>query len=416
MGIIDYAATGTKRLKMWELMVKPTDEKLVYETDKSNFWTFHEIFSTHVSNMGWSDAMMFQVGGNQKDLVSQFGEIDMATLTNSWTGISTLPTTNESAEVLELKYSAMYPWLLNSMDKDFKKFLTQNAGKHHRQGPLAWKMITEHAVKSDKQAIRRAMCKMHTLNLDQFNYDINKFIDSVVDNKAILESCGETDNSIASNLFRILGTAPCDEFKTWMLAHQTAYYDGKPFDLDNFMTSCKNKYTNYVADGLWRSSKKTKYELEKDSEIVALNSKIDKLEQLLYAQSNDKSKSQNSDKPSWKTTAPKSGEPWTIEKNGKTWNWCKYHKYWTTGHKSDNCRKGESERAATSGNQNGGTGAPSLTLNMAALDDEEIFLGETNFQVKSSFEHELDLHTMADTPECPVCVEPVKDEDYTPLN
>ena len=120
---------------------------------------------------------------------------------------------------------------------------------------------------------------MHTLSLDQFDFDINLLIDSILVNKAILESCGATDNSIASNLFCILGHAPCDEFKTWMLAHQHSYDEGKPFDLDNFMKSCKNKYTNYVADGLWRNTKKSKRDLKKDSEIVALTSKIDKLEQ-----------------------------------------------------------------------------------------------------------------------------------------
>ena len=143
-------------------------------------------------------------------------------------------------------------------------------------------MINEHAVKSDKQAIRRAMSKMHTFTLEQFDYNINKFIDIVVENKAVLESCGETDNSIASNLFRILGTAPCNEFKTWMLGHETSYNDGAVFDPDNFMTSCKHKYTNHVVDGLWKSSKKTKKDLEKESEIVALNSRFDNLENLLY--------------------------------------------------------------------------------------------------------------------------------------
>ena len=302
------------------------------------------------------------------------------------------------------------------MDKDFKKYLTQNAGKHERQGPMAWKMITKHAVKSDKQAIRRAMCKMHTLNLEKFNHNINDLIGTVVTNKAILESCGETDNSIASNLFRILEDAPCEEFKIWMLGHQNTYDDGGAFDLDNFMTSCKTKYSNYVADGLWRSSKKTKKDLEKDSEIVALNRKIDKLEQLLLAQKNDSSNNQGN-KTSWKIVAPKSGEAWTVDKNGKTWNWCKYHKYWTTGHKTDNCCKCESEQSGGTTTQNGGNNNPSLALNLAALDDEEIFLGETSgLQMDQSFDHELDLHTMTTTPLCGTCKDPTTVQEHKHLN
>ena len=83
----------------------------------------------------------------------------------------------------KLKQSAMYTWLLNSMDKDFKKYLTQNASKHNRQGQQAWKLITEHSVKSDKQAIRRAMCKMHQLKLEDFDYDVHKLINVVIESK-----------------------------------------------------------------------------------------------------------------------------------------------------------------------------------------------------------------------------------------
>ena len=54
---------------------------------------------------------------------------------------------------------------------------------------------------------------MHTLILDKFNNNINDLIDTVVNNKAVLESCGETDNSITLNLFRNLEEAPCEEFK-----------------------------------------------------------------------------------------------------------------------------------------------------------------------------------------------------------
>ena len=96
--------------------------------------------------------------------------------------------TGVESEILKLNNNGMYTWLLNSMDKDFKKYLTQNVGTHEQQGPLAWKLITEHLVKSKKQAICRAICKIHTL--EQFDFDINQLIDVVLVNKEILESCG----------------------------------------------------------------------------------------------------------------------------------------------------------------------------------------------------------------------------------
>ena len=98
----------------------------------------------------------------------------------------------------------MYTWLLNLVDQDFKEYLTQNAAKHNCQGEQAWTLITEYSVKSDKQTMRRAMCKIHKLKLHDFDYNVHGLISGIIDNKAILSSCGETDNSIISNLFQIL--------------------------------------------------------------------------------------------------------------------------------------------------------------------------------------------------------------------
>ena len=397
-GIIDYSATGSNRLKNWELMTKGTDEKLIFKQDKSNFWTFHETFSNHIRNMGWEDIMVYSIDSVEKNLTTQFGEIEMNALNREW---QTIANSDTSAVLTKkLKQSSMYTWILNSVDQDFKKYLTQNASKHDRQGQQAWKLITEHSVKSDKQAIRRAMCKMHKLKLDDFNYNVHDLINAVIDNKAILTSCGETDNSIVSNLFRILSDAPCPEFKSWVLTNQNVYDDGGTFDLDNFLVSCPNKYTNFVADGLWKSGEKSKKDLEKTSEIVALNTRFDNLEKLLMAKHNDKPTQQPA-KSGWKVTPPKPGEPWTITKNNKVWNWCKYHQYWTTGHKTDNCRKGEAERNGTpNGGQNRNN--PSLALNLAALENEDIMLADTDLSLTSNFDDTLDSlvvkHPMTCTP------------------
>ena len=226
------------------------------------------------------------------------------------------------------------------------------------------------------------MCKMHKLTLEDFNYDVHKMVDAVFENKAILTSCEETDNSIVSNLFRILGEAPCAEFKSWVLTNQNVYDNGGVFDLDNFLVSCQNKYTNFVADGLWKTRQKTKKDLEKETEIVALNSRFDNLEKLLLAQTNNKSQ----------------------ERNGKTWSWCKHHGYWTTGHTSDNCRKGLATTTSSSGQPNGGTN-PSLALNMAEIEDNDFSLADTNLNFNDAYDNELDSLVMKQPKICMPCSE-----------
>ena len=45
----------------------------------------------------------------------------------------------------------------------------------------------------------------------------------------------------------------------------------------------------------------------------------------------------NTGKYAWKDVVPKSGDPKTMDKNGKTYHWCPHHKAWTL-HTAENCR------------------------------------------------------------------------------
>ena len=146
----------------------------------------------------------------------------------------------------------MYTYLFNSIDSKFKKFFMKKSGTHKQHGPIAWKIITEHCIKSDNQNIRRALCRTHTLTLVEHDNDVDKLIMNVEENNAMLEACGQEDKALAANLFRILKEAPCREFVDWVLSKQTAWDEGNNFDVENFMKNAKTKYNNFVTDGLWK--------------------------------------------------------------------------------------------------------------------------------------------------------------------
>jgi hypothetical protein len=61
----------------------------------------------------------------------------------------------------------------------------------------------------------------------------------------------------------------------------------------------------------------------------------------------------------WKKMAPKSGEPQTIKKDNKTWNWCIHHLAWCL-HSSEECRKGKSQ------------GNPSVTRQSSSNENEQV--------------------------------------------
>lgn len=343
MSIIDYGATGANRLKNWELMTKPALETLTYE-DNENFWPFHETFLNHIENMGWEDIMEYTVDNVEKDLSTQFGEVPISIVEDFRTDVAARPATDAAANILR-----------------------------HRMGPLAWKFITDHSVKNDNQTIRRALCSTHTITLSDFDYNVDKLITHIQQNLRVLTSSGESDRSIAANLFRILKIAPCAEFCSWVVQKQTIWDEGGPFDLENFMKNAKSKYNHYVQDKLW-NKKTTMTDIKKETDIVALTSKIDRLEALLAKTSATSSNSHsssssnsnsNSSRTGWKITAPQKGDPWSKTVNGKLFHWCKYHNFWSTQHNSNNCRKGEKERSQTNP-----TTEPSLELNVASLGTE----------------------------------------------
>ena len=140
----------------------------------------------------------------------------------------------------------MYTYLFNSIDQCFKRHIIHCVNTHHRMGPLAWKIITDHLVKNNNQTIRRALCSTHTVNLSYFNYNVDKLIINFQENTRILTSSGETDRSIAANLFHILKAAPCQEFQSWVVQKQTAWDEGQNFDVDNLMKNAKSKCAHYV--------------------------------------------------------------------------------------------------------------------------------------------------------------------------
>ena len=56
-------------------MTKAGTHKLSY--DKADqFWPFHEMFLNHIENMGWTEVFVIPVKGIDKDLSTNFGEIE----------------------------------------------------------------------------------------------------------------------------------------------------------------------------------------------------------------------------------------------------------------------------------------------------------------------------------------------------
>ena len=204
MDLIDYTAGGTTALKNWEIMTKASDEKLKYD-DPKTFWPFHSVFMTHINNMNWDEIMQHTPNGavTNIDILHNFGQINTSDIVGTLTRMNATHAANGGVDndantVRKRKYlkgKAMFTYLFNSIDTKFKRYFMKHSETHKQYGPIAWKLIMEHSIKSDNQNIRRALCKTHTISLSEYKYDVDQLITSVEENNAILESCGKEDKA-----------------------------------------------------------------------------------------------------------------------------------------------------------------------------------------------------------------------------
>ena len=152
--------------------------------------------------------MTINVDGTDVDLTTDFGRVPTANIEAAYNTITHDATVagnaGNNARTLKLKMKTMYTYLFGSSDLEFKRILTNDTKVHHRSGPSAWKLITEHAIKGDNQAIWRAENMIHTMTLGEFDHDVKRLIQLVIDNQKVLKSSGVRDSSIASNLFKVL--------------------------------------------------------------------------------------------------------------------------------------------------------------------------------------------------------------------
>ena len=180
--------------------------------------------------------------------------------------------------------------------------------------------------------------------------DVTKFNQHVKENTRDLAAANEATTDLVMNLFKGYRKAKDKIFRNWLQREFDDYITRRtvihPNGLD-FMEQVENYYKDRLNSGEWMK-------LDDEQEIIlALKAQIagnkqnkgdgvPKKGKKTKKGKGGKEDKENSPptKPAWRSVAPKSGEPTSKERDGKTWNWCVHHKEWTV-HTSSECRKKE---------------------------------------------------------------------------
>ena len=137
------------------------------------------------------------------------------------------------------------------------------------------------------------------------------------------------------------------DYKTIMLKAKTKYDMllsnkdrpfGSPSEEEQHVIALQAEL-NEVKDSNLKLSKQLKSKLKSPSSGTNANKVASSTQKTKNSKNNSDRRRQKQDE-AWKKVAPKSGEPKTVKKDNKTWNWCIHHLAWCL-HTSNDCRKGK---------------------------------------------------------------------------
>jgi len=330
-----------------------------------------------------SDAFETTFGGEAKHATSFIDKIrnrsnhiqctDIFTVTNENGERISLFDKWQSIELSKVRDESMQRWRVNNWKKQASyitgKVIMESLGEefcsrviqHHHDyqieahgtkqndGPLLLKVILDLVyIQTDMEGftIRETLSKM---NLKDYKYDLIEVHQKVMDLIAQLRSTPDEirDNATKLHLVNIYKTAKSDKFCDFIEQLQNFGKLPRPNEL---IKLAEKKYQQLVDDGLWLAPSKQEQllafkvendKLKKENKSLKKSKKRKSREQPTRSSKKPRRGTRNDD---WMTIAPKKHEKTTMERDGKVWNWCKFHEKWVIAksakfgeHSSDTC-------------------------------------------------------------------------------
>ena len=275
----------------------------------------------------------------------------------------------QSIEPRKIRREATYRWNINdwnkqaayitgkvimeSLSEDFRARVIQHKQEYEIEvdnvaqidGPMLCKTVLDMVfIQTDMEGftIRETLSK---ITLKDYKYNLIEVHKRVLDLVAQLRSTPDeiSDNATKLHLINIYKTAKSDKFCDFIEQLQNM---GRLPAANELIKLAEKKYQQLMDSGLWMAPSKHEQLMAFKIEVA----KLKKENKSLKKQGKRKSSSKNSPSKKrkvdedWITKPPKKGEHTTKKKDGKTWNWCKFHNKWVVArsqkfgeHTSETC-------------------------------------------------------------------------------
>jgi hypothetical protein len=138
---------------------------------------------------------------------------------------------------------------------------------------------------------------------------------------------------------------PDKDFNSYIKSKEDRHNEGETLDPKKFMAQVLNHYLIKVEKKEWTAPTKA------EESIVALEAQLKNLKGQLgqakdFSSAKERAATRDRSTPAWKKKAPKPGEATTMTKQGKLYNWCKFHNLWCI-HKEGDCKLNPNASNAT---------------------------------------------------------------------
>lgn len=326
-----------------------------FEGKKSSLPAFLLAVRTRADQFGWTDILDITIGQDaaghniNRNLLDHYGEI---TLEQVRADADYIGTQSRNAQMSHQMYQCLHSTndtdAANRMVTETEKYLINGTP----DGPsYLTTLIQTFFVNTEAKPtqLRLKIAEAHSVisekdyNIDLFNTEINSYVQQ-------LHALGTTTQDLFAHLTKAYKSVPDKAFRTYMSNKIDAHDDGThKLTAQQLMALAKAKYDDMVEENLWMIQDDT------DKQLVALTAQLEQVEiqnkglkaklqqgkrpntqqkKPFWKKGNNNKK--QSDKWKWKETPPKTGQT-TKTFEGKTYNWCIYHKKWTL-HKPSECR------------------------------------------------------------------------------
>ena len=337
---IDYSTVAGQ--KLFKAATEPL--KVTFDCTPENLQLFIEGVKDKARIYGWMDSL-FTIGDDDKDLLDQYGEIELSEIRAHVEGYYDRPTRTAQQSI------QLYQCLMGSLTQDALNRVVLQSSKYMvdkiPSGALLFKIIVGIAHIDTAATINHLRQKLSALDalMSTVNSDVEKFNSSVQLWVKSLRARGHEHSGLITSLFEGYTSATDRQFVAYIKKKEDAFEEGQPIDADELMQMALNKYRILVDKGQWNAP------TEEQQKIFVLQAEIQQLKKSKKNSSSNtsattaaassskpsKDRKQKKEKPDWMTKKPSEGEPKQKKVGGKQYYWCPNHQAWTR-HSPSECR------------------------------------------------------------------------------